>query len=122
MSSVMTMVAIAVLSVAMSDASVSGVWDLEMRWPGDRQSTGACTFEQDGRTLTGTCGGSDKFAITGEVDDRRLTWQFDVEQNGNKGRMMFSGELDEAGTTIKGTCRIQGGLDGTFTMKKQSGR
>jgi|SRR5687767_13178521 hypothetical protein len=109
----------AVLWTPASAADVSGVWDLEMRWPGDRQSTGVCSFQQDDGKLTGTCGGDDKFTLTGEVDNRRVTWSFAVEQNGNKGRMTFSGELNEAATTITGSCRIEGGLDGTFTMKKQ---
>ena len=119
MKTLIMLLALTVVLAAASAADVSGVWDLEMRWPGDRQSTGVCTFEQDGRTLTGTCGGSDKFKLTGEVDDKRLTWAFDVEQDGNKGRMTFSGEVDEAGTTIKGACNVQGGLEGTFTMRKQ---
>jgi hypothetical protein len=70
-------------------ADVSGTWSLTMQWPGDRQSTGVCTFEQDGRKLSGKCGGDDRFAITGQVEDKRLTWEFDVEQNGNRGHMVF---------------------------------
>jgi hypothetical protein len=100
-------------------ADVSGTWSLTMQWPGDRQSTGVCTFEQDGRKLSGKCGGDDRFAITGQVEDKRLTWEFDVEQNGNRGHMVFSGELDDAGNTIKGSCSIVGAQDGTFAMTKQ---
>jgi hypothetical protein len=100
-------------------ADVSGTWNLEMRWPGDRQATGVCTFEQDGRKLSGKCGGDDKFAITGQIDDKRLTWEFDVEQNGSRGHMVFSGELDDAGTTINGSCSIVGAQDGTFAMTKK---
>ena len=103
-------------------ADVSGVWDLEMRWPGDRQSTGVCTFEQDDRKLSGTCGGTDRFTITGEVDDRRVTWQFDVEQDGNRGRMTFTGTVAAGDKTIAGSCRIEGGQNGSFTMHKREER
>jgi hypothetical protein len=98
---------------------VSGVWNLQMRWPGDRQATGICTFKQDGQKLTGSCGDPDKFPITGEIQDNRLTWEFDVEQDGTKGRMVFSGVLDSEGMKIEGSCRIVGANDGTFTMKKR---
>ena len=34
--------------------------------------------------------------------------------------MEFNGEVDEQGTTIKGSCSVVGAQDGTFTMKKRS--
>ena len=102
-----------------SRADVSGTWDLEMKWAGDAKSTGDCTFTQEGEKLTGTCGGTDKFPITGSVQNRHLTWGVDVKQDGNQGRMEFAGELDQQGTTISGSCNIVGGQDGTFTMKKR---
>jgi hypothetical protein len=102
-----------------SAADVSGVWDLTMVWSADSKSTGICTFSQAGEKLSGTCGDPDKFPLTGELKDRQVTWQFDVAQNGNNARMIFTGELDEAGTTIKGTCQIVGARDGTFTLVKK---
>ena len=100
-------------------ADVTGAWDLTMTWSGDTKSTGVCTFEQEGEKLTGTCGGDDKFAISGTVTDKRVSWEFDVEQDGNKGKMAFDGELDEAGATIKGSCRIVGSRQGTFTLVRR---
>lgn len=105
---------------ALSSADVSGTWDLEMRWSEDAKSTGTCTFKQEGEKLTGTCGGATRFPIEGEVRDDSVSWQFDVEQEGTKGRMEFTGDLDEQGTTIEGVCSIVGGQDGSFTMKKQA--
>jgi hypothetical protein len=122
MTRVRTLLAVALLSgvaLAMSAADVSGTWDLEMKWSGNARSTGVCTFKQEGEKLTGTCGSPEKFPITGRVQDRQLSWQFDVSQEGNIGRMKFDGDLDEQGTTIEGSCSVVDGQDGTFTMKRQ---
>ncbi len=119
MTSLLTLFTVAVLLTPVGAPDVSGTWDLTMHWPGDRQSTGVCTFKQDGQKLSGTCGGPDKFPVKGEVNDKQLTWQFSVAQDGNKGEMAFTGEVDGAGTTIKGSCRIVGAQEGTFTMIRQ---
>jgi hypothetical protein len=111
--------AVASLFAPLPAADVTGAWDLTMTWSGNTTSTGVCTFEQTGERLTGTCGGDDKFPISGQVTDNRISWEFKVEQNGNKGRMAFDGEPDEAGTTIKGSCRIVGSRQGTFTLVKR---
>jgi hypothetical protein len=99
-------------------ADVSGVWKLEMRWAEhDKVSTGVCTLKQDNAKLTGKC--QENSTITGEVRDRQLTWNVDVNEKDQKGRMTFEGALDDAGTTISGKCAVPDGPTGTFTMKKQ---
>jgi hypothetical protein len=107
------------LTVLASSASdVSGVWNLEMRWASnDTVSTGVCTLKQTDRKLTGKC--AEKSSVSGEVRDRQLTWNVDVDEAGQKGRMTFEGTLDESGTTIRGKCAVVDGPTGTFTMKKQ---
>ena len=71
--------------------------------------------------LTGTCGGNtDRFRVThGEVIGNQVSWQLEVTQDGSAGLMRVAGELDRDGTTIRGSLAIDGGADGTFTMKKQ---
>ena len=108
-----------VASAPLAADDVSGVWDLEMSWTANSHSTGVCTFKQDGEKLSGDCGGTDKFPITGDVNGKKVTWRMDVQQNGNKGTMTFAGVLDDARTTVKGSCSIVGGQEGTFTMKKR---
>ena len=123
MNTLVTALTVALLSVglATSAADFSGTWDLAMEWSGDFRSTGVCTFKQEGDTLSGTCGSPDKFPISGRVQNNKLNWQVDVEQDGAKGRMEFKGEVDEQGTTINGSCSVVGAAqDGTFTMKKRS--
>ena len=101
-----------------SGADVSGVWSLDMHWSGsDTHSTGVCTLKQDDQKLTGSCQSS-KSTITGELNDRKVTLQIAVEQDGTKGLMTFTGTLDEDGNGIKGSCRIVGGQEGTFVMKR----
>jgi hypothetical protein len=98
-------------------ANVSGAWELEMMWP-EANSTGSCTFQQEGASLTGTCGGADRFPLKGRVDGNRVSWQVAVEQGGATGRMEFSGELDREGSIIRGSCSVVGANSGTFTMKR----
>jgi carbon monoxide dehydrogenase subunit G len=116
---VLTIALLLARTLALSASDVSGTWNLEMKFP-TATSTGTCVFKQDGETLNGTCGGSERFAITGEINGSRLSWQFYVKQGGSEGRMEFTGELDGRGTTITGSCRVVEGPDGTFTMKKQA--
>lgn len=109
---------LALASVTSPRVDVSGTWNLEMRWTGnDNVSTGVCTLKQDAAKLTGKC--QENSTITGAVRDRQLTWNVDVNENGQNGRMTFKGALDDSGTTITGTCAIPDGPAGTFTMKKQ---
>ena len=100
--------------------TVTGSWDLEMRWP-DVTSSGSCTFQQDGETLTGSCGsGTDRFPVTGTVKGSRLSWEFYVRQDGAEGRMEFDGELDASGAAITGTCAVVDGPSGIFGMKRRT--
>ena len=122
MRTIATFVVFSLLLGARAWGDVTGTWDLEMFWQNDVRSTGVCTLKEDTQTLTGGCGGTDKFAIVGDVKERQVTFEFEAEQAGTKAKMTFVGQLDEEGKTIKGTCRIEGGQDGRFTMtKRQAG-
>ena len=115
--SVVVLVGLVSAALLAQTANVSGNWELEMRWQGDT-STGTCSFQQDGQRLTGTCGGADRFPLTGRVEGNRVSWQMDLPQGGATSRMEFAGELDPRGNTISGACTIVGANDGTFTMRK----
>jgi carbon monoxide dehydrogenase subunit G len=117
MKRVVVLVMMLAVGALAQSSNVSGNWELEMSWP-EAKSTGTCTFQQEGERLKGTCGGADRFAITGRIEGNRLTWQVEVEQGGASGRMEFSGELDGQGATISGTCSVVGLNRGTFTMKR----
>ena len=108
-------------SRALTASDVSGTWNLEMRFPPSITSTGTCMLRQERDMLTGTCGGeTDRFRIThGEVIGNQVSWQLEVTQGGAAGLLRFAGELDREQTTINGSLSIDGGADGTFTMKKK---
>ena len=53
-----------------------------MRWAEDVRSTGTCVFKLEGGKLTGSCGDSTRFPITGQADGSKVSWQFDVAQDG----------------------------------------
>ena len=114
-----TLISGVALASTMSTPDVSGIWDLEMTWGEGTRSTGVCTLEQEGETLTGTCGGAEKFGVKGSVENNRVSWKVAVEHEGGQGQMEFSGQLDESGRTITGSCRIVGGQDGTFTLTRK---
>jgi hypothetical protein len=72
------------LSASVVPVDVSGVWDLEMVFTSSgATSKGVCKLSQKDGELTGTCG-TDPVAITGKVDDDKVTWQFQAEQGGQK--------------------------------------
>ena len=116
---VLVLATIGLFSVAGSAQlpNVSGTWELEMTWP-EAKSTGTCIFQQEGGSLKGSCGGTDRFPLMGRVEGTRVSWQLNVKQNGATDRMEFSGELNQEETTISGSCSIVGANSGTFTMKK----
>ena len=107
------------LSASAARVDVSGVWDLEMVFTSSgARSKGICKLTQKDGELTGTCG-TDAVAITGKVDDDKVTWQFQAEQGGQKHTMIFDGVVEQEGATIKGKCRIVDGQEGTFTATKR---
>jgi hypothetical protein len=94
---------------------LTGTWELHMEWP-EGSSDGTCVFQQDGDSLTGSCGGTERFPIKGRVDGSQIVWQFDVDQGAF--RMEFAGELDAERATIRGTCKVVGANSGEFTLKR----
>ena len=106
---------------APAPASVSGAWKVTgdiSGYPVDQ----VCTFAQDGKKLTGSCKSADDKAnveITGEVDDKKVTWSFKTEYNGEPITVNFKGTLDDA-THLKGDIDVQPlGAPGTFTAQKE---
>lgn len=109
---------------APAPAPVSGAWKVAgdiMGYPVDQ----LCTFAQDGKKLTGSCKSSDDKAnveINGEVDDKKATWSFKTEYNGEAITVTFKGTLDDA-THLKGDIDVQPlGASGTFTAQKEEAK
>jgi len=98
--------------------SVSGTWTVTATVSGN-QSEQSCTFAQKDTDLTGTCKGErGSFSITGKPDGKKVTWQFDMEYEGQKLTPVYSGTLESA-EKIVGTVDVQGmGVGGEFTATK----
>lgn len=67
----------------------------------------ACTFRQEGTELTGKCGRDERDAVkvTGWVKGSKVNFQY---QTGRKNEITahYSGDLNEAATTLKGKWRV----------------
>jgi hypothetical protein len=98
--------------------SVSGTWTVSATVSGN-QSEQSCSFTQTDTDLTGTCKGErGAFAIKGKIDGKSVTWQFDMEYEGQRLTPVYSGTLESA-EKIVGTVDVQGmGVSGEFTATR----
>ena len=102
--------------------SVAGTWKVSGDVVGNPLEQ-VCTFAVDGKKLTGSCkSGEDKPAeVTGEVNDKKVSWKYNGEYNGEKLTISFDGMLD--GADLKGTIDVQPfSVGGTFTAKKDAAK
>jgi hypothetical protein len=80
-----------------------------------------CPLVQERAKLTGSCGGPPLGEVTltkGGVKDRTVSFQFDVTSFGPALVLSLKGELDAAGTAMKGMVSVSG-FDAPFTAVKQ---
>ena len=105
-------------------ASVAGAWKVTgdiMGYPVDQ----SCTFAQEGKKLTGSCkqAGESKAAdISGEVDEKKVTWSLKTEYNGQEITVTFKGTLDDP-AQFKGDIDVQPlNVAGTFEAKKEEAK
>ena len=124
MKHVVIVLLLSALPALAADASVSGTWKVEGNVSGyavDR----LCTFKQDGKKLSGSCQNGDPNAddkavlqLTGNVDDKNVTWKYDAEWNGSTLTVAYSGSWD-GDSAITGAIDVQPvNAAGTFTAKK----
>jgi len=105
-------------------ASVAGAWRVTgdiMGYPVDT----LCTFAQEGTKLTGSCksaGESKANDLTGEVAEKKVTWSFKAEYNGQEIDVTFKGALDNA-SQFKGDIDVQPlNVAGTFEAKREEAK
>jgi hypothetical protein len=100
--------------VTLAAADMTGAWTFDMNDFSGHPKGFGCTFKQEGAELTGVCGEGEEgpsVKITGTVRGREVNFQF---QTGKKGEITarFSGDLNEAATTLKGKWRVVNPDDG----------
>jgi predicted esterase len=86
-------------------AGADGLFDGE--W---RTNFGAVTLKQVGADVTGTYGDANQFTLTGTVDGRKLTFEYQEGPAAGEGHWM----LDPANHSFRGSFKIRGGRSGTW--------
>ena len=108
---------LALMSVAVSAADVSGTWNVDGDVVGYPVKF-ACTLKQADDALTGSANMEGKvIPLTGNAKDNVVTFTFDVDHEGTTYTNVFKGKLGDNGV-IEGTIEV-GGQFGTFSAKKQ---
>jgi hypothetical protein len=98
--------------VNLAAADMTGVRTFNMNDFSGYPRTFDCTFKQQGAELTGECGEPhEAVKITGTVKGSKVNFQY---QTGKKNEITahYSGDLDEAGRTLKGKWRVVNPDDG----------
>jgi len=109
------LLALSILPAAAAD--VSGAWKLEGDVAGVHINR-VCTIKQAANKITGACKNqTNEVPLTGEVNEDKVTWNYDVDYEGSKVTLVFKGTI-EAGTSMKGKIETTG-TSGEFTAKKQ---
>ena len=104
-------------AVTASAVDVSGTWDVDGSVYGNAVKF-PCTLKQAGSTLSGTAHVQDKDQpLTGKVEDKTVTFRFEVEYNGAPLEMVFTATL-ASDKEMSGTIAVAG-VSGDFTAKKQ---
>jgi len=119
-------VALAVLVVistaaAAQDAAtvdVTGKWAFSVETSAG-SGTPNFTFKQDGEKLTGHYSGQlGEAELTGTVKGKAISFTFTVDVDGNKIDITYAGTV-EGKDAMKGTVKLAGVGEGTFTGKRQ---
>jgi hypothetical protein len=101
--------------VSADNAALAGKWQVHTNVSG-HENNQACTFQQTGNDLTGTCS-SDRgeLKISGKIADKTVTWMYKSEYEGNPLTVTYKGTVDETGK-ISGTVNVEEyGAEGEFT-------
>ena len=118
MKPLIAIILLAALPVLAADRSLTGNWKLSINVNGETHEA-ACTFQQDGDKLTGTCKSDvGEGAVTGQVQGDKITWAHPLPYNGETLTLSYSGTFT-SDTAIKGAMNVAPyNIDGDFTGEK----
>jgi len=99
--------------------SIGGKWKVQGSIGGNDVNS-ECTFTQTGSDLAGTCvRGEGPVKISGNVNGKNVTWQYDVDYNGSPLTLKYDGTFDSG--KITGTITVvQMGAGGDFTAAQEN--
>jgi hypothetical protein len=105
-------------TMGIQPASIAGTWNVVAN-VGGNQSEQTCAFTQKDSELTGSCKGErGTYPLTGKVDGQSVTWQFQIEYEGQRLTPVYTGTLESA-DRIAGAVDVQGmGVGGEFTATR----
>ncbi len=110
-------VAAVLTSVTLLAADVAGTWNVDGDVVGNPVKF-TTVWKQDGEKLSGTATLEGKDTpVTGSVNDKTVTFEFDNDHEGTTYHLVFTGTLGDDGG-LKGSIAVAG-VEGTFTAKKQ---
>jgi hypothetical protein len=94
---------------------LTGQWSVHNSIAGN-ESDQECKFIQTDDKLTGSCKSADKeVQITGGLDGKKVTWQYESEYNGSPLTLVYTATLDGS-EKISGSVEVQPfGVTGDFT-------
>ncbi|MCB1024994.1 MAG: hypothetical protein KDB79_11415 [Acidobacteria bacterium] len=109
------------LTILAADNDLSGTWKVSGSVYGNAIEQ-ACTIKQEESKLTGSCKteGMADAVITGEINDKNVTWKFNSDYNGTEITLVYTGVLNEDKSNISGKINVAPfGVDGDFTARKE---
>ena len=110
----------AAVAGAADKAALAGKWQIHINIA-DHESDQSCTFVQNGNDLSGTCastGGTS--ALTGKVDDKKITWTYKVNGSSGPVTLNYRGALNSA-TNMTGSVNVEEyGVEGEFTATQSN--
>lgn len=99
---------------AAADAKVTGEWQIQRNAAG-RESTGTCTFTQQGNDLGGTCTGqSGAVKLTGKVDGKKVTWTIKTDSEAGAVTVIYSGTLESDNAMSGSVTAVEFSVEGEF--------
>ena len=111
-----TLALLTTLHGTLSTDSIAGTWKIAGDVVGNPVNT-TCVIKQAGSTLTGNCANDAKgpYALTGDVKDGKVTFQYDIDYEGQPLTIIYSATVTAA-RELKGTIDVKPmGATGTFT-------
>ena len=100
-------------------AQVAGKWQVSLEMEVGTSSV-VMVFKQDGEKLAGTYAGRyGEYPLVGTVKGRALDFVVTINAEGTETKMHFIGQLDAAGTGIKGSADLGGMGEAGWIAKLQ---
>lgn len=96
--------------------SLTGHWTIHNSIAGN-ESDQTCTLTQTDNKISGSCkSAEDKdLPVTGSVDGKKVTWQYESDYNGSPLTLIYTATLDDSGK-ISGSVEVDPfGVTGDFT-------